>query len=303
MYTSYTRSRAINCRRPPELRAFEVAFAEPDAIVEEMVRRRAAFARALETGDPSGLPRCEWYERTCDYREICGCEEAEQLLGPVVPSGAAEIVENAELAAELEAKLAEAPLFPERPGFGLNDLVFPRKAAFERSEARAEAKERQTGDSLKGIERWGFKRALDQAIRYGAKGAFSRTRVELRGLGGWVNLHYGMPTLLRDPGWSQMVERRRLPAQFPYYFDRLAFECALSGRERGRLVLYYKALEGDKFMVYDMSFKDLDAIRAEADRRLALLEAGAPPEELPPCPAWMAKFCDYAPACGCADRR
>jgi hypothetical protein len=87
-----------------------------------------------------------------------------------------------------------------------------------------------------------------------------------------------------------------------HYFDRLAFECALTGHERGRVVVYYKALEGDKFMVYDAIFKDLPAISAEADRRLALLEAGAPARELPPCPPWMAKFCNFAPQCGCGDR-
>jgi len=40
-------------------------------------------------------------------------------------------------------------------------------------------------------------------------------------------------------------------------------------------------------MVCEVAFRDLDAIRAEADRRLALLESNAPPQQLPACPSWM----------------
>jgi len=57
-----------------------------------------------------------------------------------------------------------------------------------------------------------------------------------------------------------------------------------------------------KFMVYDIWLRDLAAIRTELERRLALLQRGAPPETLPPCqPRWMTRFCTYAPACRCAE--
>lgn len=97
-----------------------------------------------------------------------------------------------------------------------------------------------------------------------------------------------------------MIDAARLSEVFPDYFDRLAFECALSGHDRGRVVIYYEALEGEKFMVYDVWWKERAAILAEAERRLALLEADGPPLELPACPAWMARFCRFAPGCGCA---
>jgi len=53
--------------------------------------------------------------------------------------------------------------------------------------------------------------------------------------------------------------------------------------------------------VYDVTFKKLPAIVAEADRRLALLESGAPPADLPACPSWMFKRCEFAPQCGCGN--
>src|SRR5439155_7982404 len=54
-----------------------------------------------------------------------------------------------------------------------------------------------------------------------------------------------------------------------------------------------------KFMVYEIGFKDLPTIRAEVERRVALLESGAAPDKLPPCPAWMYETCEFAPHCGC----
>ena len=65
-------------------------------------------------------------------------------------------------------------------------------------------------------------------------------------------------------------------------------------------MVYYQSMPDEKVMVYDVGFTRLKEIVVEAERRLALLEAGAPTRELPPCPAWMSKFCSFAPACGCA---
>ncbi|MDA2931338.1 hypothetical protein MYX84_15570 [Acidobacteria bacterium AH-259-O06] len=149
------------------------------------------------------------------------------------------------------------------------------------------------------LEHQGFKGALEQALRFGIPGAFGRTRLELGSLSGWVNTFNGTPTILRSTKFPEMVERKHLARTFSHYFDRLAFECALSGHKQGRIVIYYESLEGDKFMVYDVRFKNLERIAAEAERRLYLLESGTPAQELPPCPLWMAKFCPFSPGCGC----
>ena len=53
-------------------------------------------------------------------------------------------------------------------------------------------------------------------------------------------------------------------------------------------------------MVYELWYKERDRIREEMQRRLALLEAGTAPEQVPPCrPGWMSRFCEFAPGCGC----
>jgi hypothetical protein len=288
--------------RPPALRAFDVTYRDPQAIAREMARRRDLLREALETNDPAALPRCEWLTIGCDYSAVCGCGDAPPA-GRIVPARAVELEENEELARALGAQVTRGP----RPavGFGLNDLVFPRKSAFEHRAPEDADEEDEVTDSaieerLADFERKGFWGALNEALRFGVPGAFTRQHVELRALRGWVGRFRDAPTLLRSTKWRDLVDRKELPERFPHYFDRLAFECALTGHERGRVIVYYEAIEGDKFMVYDIWFRDLKAIRQEADRRLALLEAGAPPDQLPPCPAWMAKFCDYAPGCGCA---
>src|SRR5207302_793745 len=117
----------------------------------------------------------------------------------------------------------------------------------------------------------------------GVPGACGRVRVSMGALRASVLLFREVPTVLRTTGRREMIERGRLTTEAPHYVDRLGFECALAGAEKGRLIVYYSAIPDDKFMVYDLWYKDRDRIGEEMQRRLALLEAGASPEQLPPC--------------------
>ena len=284
--------------RQPALRAFRVEFADLAPIGAEMQRRRDSFSAALERNDPGDLPQCEWFGRNCDFAEICHCETA-PVLTRVVPQDGYRIERDDAVETKFLAQLSSADSRPA--GFRLNDLVFPRKAAFER-QVTDDEEESPDGIEvrLRDLERQGFRGTLDKALRFGIPGAFTREPVRLRSLTDRVGMFRDVPTLMRVTKFRDMVDRDRLPQAMGHYFDRLAFECALSGHDRGRLVLYYEVL-GEKFMVYDVGFKDVTAVHAEADRRLGLLESGASPSELPACPAWMAKFCRYKDRCGCGD--
>ena len=99
-----------------------------------------------------------------------------------------------------------------------------------------------------------------------------------------------------------MVDRDRLVSTFPHYFDRLAFECALANIRQGRLILYYEKIPRDKFMVYDLTFHSRDLIVQEAARRIELLEQGVEQKELPNCPSWMAKYCEFGSSCQCGEQ-
>ena len=306
MYCAMTRKangRLIIYRRagriqPAALRAFEVVFNDLNPIVSEMLRRRDSLQTALDSGNPSSLPRCEWFESGCDYEVICGCGEAPPFSRVVAPDSVT-VVESRELVATVAARL-EQEREPSHH-FRLNDLVFPRKAAFERSGALEDedSREAEIEVRLTELDKQGFYGALNEACRFGVPGAFSRIPVELRSLKGWVGTYRGLPTIIRTTKLADMIDRTRVPDLFGHYVDRLAIECSLTGHELGRIVVYYQSLPHDKFMVYDLCFRGLAEVAAEADRRLGLLEGGAPPQELPPCPAWMARRCDFAPACGC----
>lgn len=283
----------------PDLRAFQLNFGDLDPIRAEMVRRRDLFRHALTTGDPSGLPQCEFFGRRCDYHDICGCESAAPL-GRVVPVETVQVTRKPEVEQEIATKLQTKA--QRSRAFRLNDLVFPRQTAFGRRAADEEEMEEETPDRrLKDLERRGFRDALYKAMQYSVPGAFKTVPVSLRTLTGRVSTFRGVPTLFRATGFRTVIDRDRLPFEMPWNLDRLAFECALAGSERGRLILYYKAIPDDKFMVYDAMFKDLGAIQGEADRRLALLESGAHPSDLPPCPTWMFKNCRFRDRCGCGE--
>ncbi len=285
--------------QPATLRAYDVVYSEPRAIKGEMHRRRDLLEEALATGSPSGLPACEWFESGCDYEKVCDCGKA-QAWGPVVARAGVALTENHSLVESVGSRLQGGSAPPR--GFRLNDLVFPRKAALERKPADVEEESPETDIErrLADLDRQGFYGALTEAIRFGVPGAFSRTVVELGTVTGWVSTYRGVPTILRATKLADLVDARRVPDVFGHYVDRLAIECALTGQERGRIVVYYQSMPDEKFMVYDVGFTRLKEIVVEAERRLALLEAGAPTRELPPCPAWMSRFCSFAPACGCA---
>jgi hypothetical protein len=281
--------------RPPDLKAFDVEFTDLAGIAGEMIRRRDLLREALETHDPARLPRCEWFGRDCAFAEICGCADAAPLRR-IVTGDTVRVRRNPEFAQRVRDGLA--PIAP-REGLAVNDLVFPRKAAFKRRAGPGEEEE-DAGERMASLQHRAFQAALEDAIWYGMPGASRRVKLLFGQIKASIVLFQGLPTILRNNKQRKMIERSRLSEEVPHYLDRLGFECALVGSERGRLVIYYSQVPDDKFMVYDVWFRDRAAIRAEMERRLALLEGQAPPEQLPPCrPAWMARFCPFAPECGC----
>ncbi len=285
--------------RDPALKAFDVEVTGRDHIVREMLHRRDLLRAALGSGASSNLPRCEWLGRDCVYSDVCGCDAAPPLTR-MVSNETVRIAENPSLAEAVKAKILAVPPIISANDFGLNDLVFPRKAALRR-DGIPENPEPDASDQMESMERRGFLAVLEDAVWYGVPGACQRAKVQFASVRGSLLLYRGIPTLIRATKRKEMILRDRLVVDAPYYTDRLGFECAISGSEKGRLIVYYSALE-DKFMVYDIWVRDLEGILAEMRRRLDLLQSGAPPQELPACePAWMSKVCNFATRCACSE--
>lgn len=281
-------------RAEPSLRAYEVFFTDVEAIRTEIRRRRDWLAGALEKGDPAALPQCNRFSYGCEYEAVCGCANAPPFT-PKILEALAGIRELPEMAAEIKEKIRHQPPRPLR----LGDLVFPRKAYFHQK-----AESREAGEEMESMESQGMLQALKEVLFRGSEGGVKRVPVAVGDVRGRVTLYRDLPVLLRIPAFREPVDRSRLVALWPHYFERLALECALSGHERGRLVLYYKNIEEElgKFLVYEIGIRDLPGVRTEFEGRAAALKGALERGEfkgLPACPVWMAKSCQFSPGCGC----
>jgi hypothetical protein len=275
---------------------YHVTFPALEAIREEMRRRRDLLVQALIANDPSNLPVCPWFNKQCDYSEVCDCATTSVPASYKIAELAGEIYVDSTTCEQLLSKMAGAQ---SSQLFGINDIVFPRKAYFEHLKSSGEVREEKE-EYLRSMDERGFIDALRDSLRYGAPGEAQRIPVKHAPLADLVQIWQNLPTILRDPKFSSLVERERLPRTFPHYFLRLGFDCALTENAKGRLLLYYVKVpkEDAKLMVYDVNFRNLNTIKAEALRRLELLEKATSPLQLPKCPSWMCPYCDYRLECG-----
>jgi hypothetical protein len=281
---------------PPPLAVYRVTFPDLKAIRQEMCRRRDLLDQALISNDPSNLPVCPWVKRQCDYAGVCDCATTSGPASHEIADLAGEIYVDSTTCDQLLSKMAGAQISDV---VGINDIVFPRKAYFERLQESEKAREEKE-EYLRSIDKLGFLDVLRDSLRFGAPGESQKIPVKHAPLADLVQTWRNLPTILRDPKFSSLVERERLPRAFPHYFLRLAFDCALTGNAKGRLLLYYIRVpkEDAKLMVYDVTFRKLDALKAEALRRLELLKKATSPMQLPKCPSWMCSYCDRRLECG-----
>ena len=150
------------------------------------------------------------------------------------------------------------------------------------------------------IQNFGFKYALYNALSLDTESSYKEVPINLESLDDTIQIYDGSPYILRTVKFDNMIQREKLPQYFPHFFDRLAIECALSNNRKGRLILYYEAIKGDKFMVYDVFFHGKDFLINEITNRIKLLEESTTTiKELPGCPTWMYKKCEFAPNCQC----
>jgi hypothetical protein len=280
---------------------YHVTFPDLEAIREEMRRRRDLLVQALIANDPSNLPVCPWLNRQCDYSQVCDCATTSVPASHEIAELAGEIYVDSTTCEQLLSKMAGSQ---SSQLFGINDIVFPRKAYFERLKLQeitpsGEVREEKE-EYLRSMDELGFLYALRDSLRYGTPGEAQRIPVKHAPLADLVQIWQNLPTILRDPKFSSLVEREHLPRTFPHYFLRLGFECALTENAKGRLLLYYVKVpkEDAKLMVYDVNFRNLNAVKAEALRRVELLEKATSPLQLPKCPSWMCSYCDYRLECG-----
>ena len=281
--------------------AYYVTFPDLEAIRDEMRQRRDLLVQALISNDPSNLPICAWFNRGCDYSEVCDCRTTSVPLSYKIAELAGQIQVDEPTCQQLLDKLAKP-----QPSQLLrtNDVVFPRKAYFKRAKPQEiainEGLPQEKEEHLRSMDEAGFLDALRDSLRYGAPGEVQNIPIQCATLSDLVRIRQNLPTIERVTKFQSLVERQQLAWAFPHYFLRLGFECALTDHPQGRLLLYYANVprEDAKLMVYDATFRNLHALKTEALRRVELLEKATSPLQLPKCPSWMCPNCSYKVECG-----
>jgi len=287
----------------PPLSVCHVRFSDLDAIKNEMRQRRELLENALASDDPSHLPACPWGEWGCDYASVCDCKTKRVKTTYAIRDQLASLDVDDVAARQFLDKLAAGSCGRASGRVRLNDIVFPRKTYLSRVQRDIpldeEEQEQEARDQLASMEKWGMIGRVRDCLLYSPESESRRVPVSLESLSDMVLLHQGRPAVARLMQLNFIVQRERLPQMSGHFFTRLGFECALTDQHTGRMVLYYPRVTGDdaKLMVYDVSFKDVAALKAEAARRISLLETAQGVAELPMCPQWMCRYCKDSHSC------
>jgi len=287
----------------PPLGVCHVRFSDLGAIKQEMRQRREALEGALASGDPSRLPSCQWGNWGCDYSAVCDCKTSRVKASYAIRDQMASLEVDEIAARQLIDKLETTSAKRGHSRVKLNDIVFPRKTFLSRLSHEMpygeDEQEEETRGRLSGMEKWGIISRVRDSLLYAHGSESKKVPVNLESLHDMVQVHQGIPAMARLVQLTSIVQRERLPQMSPHYFARLGFECALTEQRTGRMLLYYPKIAGEdaKLMVYDVSFKDLAVLRAEAAKRVLLLETARKATDLPHCPEWMCRYCKGSASC------
>ena len=191
---------------PSPLVVYHVSFRDLKAIREEMRRRRDLLVQALISNDPSSLPVCPWFNKQCDYSEVCDCATTSGPASHEIADLAGEIHVDSAACEQLLGKMAGVQPYEL---FGINDIVFPRKAYFERRKSQepapGEEVREEKEEHLRSMDELGFLDALRDSLRYGAPGEAQRIPVRQAPLADLVQTWHNLPTILRGPKLSSLV--------------------------------------------------------------------------------------------------
>ena len=285
-----------------EVRSIDLQFRHPGRMLDEMRRRAERLRTSWDSRRSESLPRCPYFERGCEYREasVCDCsgDESEApslILGEVSVDGT-DPEEDQRIRAELRRAASTAP-----PTVGrFRDLVYPRRAYFERKRPRPP------------VEPWvsplesppdAYAR-LVEAIEAGPVGDVARLPALTDEPSEEVASFRGDPFLVRSSRSRWPPEPAELLERFPQYALELGYRCATTGRSRGRLFWTSEGTptEPSQVRVFSLRYSNLTPFAREWRTRLEAFRralANETPGDLPACPAWMFERCPYRDECGC----
>lgn len=302
-----TQGRIVHCRTggdaPGAIRTTEVDFRGLDRIEAEAQRRARALRHAWAAADPRELPACAWRGRGCEFEDagVCDCDGREPAPSPTLLERAERVAPREDLDRQLEARRGAAP--PPTAGTveRFRELVYPRRAYFDRTERRppdlAPAPSRPVGPDL-------YARLVD-AVESGPLGEVASVPRRSADPEEDVPGFRGVPYLVRTSRAWGPVPVGEVVARYPQYALELGSRCAVTGTRTGRVILGAEraAVDAERLRVLEFRFDPVTAFARFVRGRTGALVAAVrdrTPDALPACPPWMTAECPYREVCGCA---
>jgi hypothetical protein len=291
-----------NADPSPRVATFDAEFGSGEVAWAEARRRSEMLRTALERQSPSGLPRCPWRDRGCEFQSagVCDCTGGEPEAAPEAFGPLPEVEPREDVADRLSIALAGRPTAPGVRRF--RDLLYPRRAFFERTVPTEEGeREWSPGPTGRTEDLWRQISDLLETGTAGELGAVDPTDGEPLER---VTTLAGRPLVLKTTRSSTPPAPERVLTAQPQYVLELGLRCSTTGASRGTLIVGYERILPweRRIQAYDISFEPVSAIGQVAQGRIQGLKGAlgsGSPAALPPCPSWMYEGCPYRPGCAC----
>lgn len=285
---------------PGAVLAFDMRIDDPGAVLAEMRERRDLLLRAWQAGEPSLLPGCPWYGKGCECERECDCASSRPLDRSIVrrvsewgydPEGS-----------ERLTRTLNVYLSSPRTRVSYWGLILPRKYWFRRNEradppAEDQADDPSTGERLAWLS---MKRGIERQIRHCPGLQCAREFVEFDGERVPIETFRNVPTVIVLPRFASPVPPDPWDVARLLRNDllKLGMQCALAGRDTGRLILYYQNTENDedRLSVYMVHFRDTTPYLDFMQERMNLIRRALDADDLsllPLCPRTKCSYREY----------
>jgi len=288
---------------PTEAVALRARFRALPPLLDEMRARAESFRRAVDRGDATGLPRCEWYNRGCEVQsaKVCACTGEEPTSPPLGPAALEELRQDTTLSESVTSRLAS--LRSTAPGTSLDEfreLLYPRRAFFDRT---AEEESPSAGWSSP-PSRLDLYRAIVDLLEGGPTGEVTRRPVLTGEPPAPVPCFQGLPYLVKVTRALPTARPGELPDRQPQYFLDLGLRAAALGADAGWLFLGYEraARWEDRLLALKVRFDPASTMGSVLRHRQQAWHRAMESKDaagLAPCPGWMFETCPYRDRCGC----